>query len=195
MKTKLLLLATCSAVTLGFTGCATNNARVIDTGGRESITTVGDINDKDFTAAATDAINSLLASGALDKVAAPPAIVAVSLIQNRTGLHYDTSLLTKKIRVAISQSGKALTATPAGEDPQGTGLAAEQRFLEDKKVAKNPDFTLSGKILKTQVRAGKIREATYTFQLSLTAPGSLAVALWEFERQITKQGDRPAVGF
>lgn len=187
----LLLLAATTAL---WTGCATG-ARRIETGGAQAITTVGQINDADFKTAAEDALASLLASGRLEDARNRPAIVQVSRIQNRTGLQYDTDLLTKKIRVGISGSGKAAVVTDPADDPVGSGQSAENAFLSDKKMPARPDFTLSGKILKTQVRAGNLREATYTFQLSLQKPGALNVAVWEFERQITKQGSRASVGF
>lgn len=191
---RILSLLLLTATTALWTGCATG-ARRIETGGAQAITTVGTINDADFKIAAEDALASLLGSGRLDEAQNRPAIVQVSRIQNRTGLQYDTDLLTKKIRVGISNSGKANVVTDPADDPIGSGQSAENAFLNDKKVAVRPDFTFSGKIIKMQARTGNLREATYTFQLSLQKPGPLNVAVWEFERQITKQGSRASVGF
>jgi PBP1b-binding outer membrane lipoprotein LpoB len=79
------------------------------------------------------------------------------------------------------------------EDPLARGIQEEQQFLEDKKVTKTPDFSLSGKIIETRAKAGNVRQSTFSFQLSLTDKRGLA--LWEGEEEITKQGKRPSVGF
>jgi PBP1b-binding outer membrane lipoprotein LpoB len=137
-------------------------------------------------------------NGIAQKSAAPPAILAVSVVRNETGKQFDTDLLTKKIRVKLNNSGKALTTTTVGlggqaEDPLARGIQEEQQFLEDKKVTKTPDFSLSGKIIETRAKAGNVRQSTFSFQLSLTDKRGLA--LWEGEEEITKQGKRPSVGF
>jgi len=198
MKKHLLPLALVAAMPLLWTGCSSGGARRIDAGGRESITTVGNVDIQDFVAAAEASVGKLLASGALDKVPKPPAILAVSLVRNQTGQQFDTDLLTKKIRVKLNTSGKALTTTTVGldgvaEDPLAKQLQGERELLEKRKDTVTPDFTLSGKIIETRARAGDVRQSTFSFQLSLTDRRGLA--LWEGEEEITKQGKRPSVGF
>ena len=181
-----------------WTGCASGGARRIDSGGRESITTVGSVDIQDFILAAEASVGKLLASGALDKVPNPPAILAVSLVRNDTGKQFDTDLLTKKIRVKLNTSGKALTTTTVGldgaaEDPLAKQLQTERELQGEKTQKLIPDFTLSGKILETRAKAGNVRQSTFSFQLSLTDKRGLA--LWEGEEEITKQGKQPSVGF
>jgi PBP1b-binding outer membrane lipoprotein LpoB len=170
-------------------GCSSNNAHYIQSGGNESVVSINQINIQDFMSAADSATSDLLASGVLDRVQHPPAILAMSRIINNTSQQIDTDLLTKKIRVAVLQSGKAVTTTTFGlggpEDPLAPSIQRQPTQL--------PDFTLSGKIIETLVRAGDTRQATYTFQLSLTDQRGLAV--WESDKDITKQGTRPSVGF
>jgi uncharacterized protein (TIGR02722 family) len=187
-----------AAVPFFVIGCASDNAHYVETGGRENITTVGEINIQDYIQAANSAVQDLLASGALDKVSNPPAVLAMSRIVNDTGQQIDTDLLTKKIRVALLQSGKAMTTTTFGlggqaEDPLAKGIQQENEFMNDQKKTRTPDFSLSGKIIETRARAGDVRQSTYSFQLSLTDTQGLAV--WEGETEITKQGTRPSVGF
>ena len=79
------------------------------------------------------------------------------------------------------------------EDPLAKGIQQENEFTSDQKTTRTPDFSLSGKIIETSVRAGSTRQTTYSFQLSLTDKQGLAV--WEGEKEITKQGTREAVGF
>lgn len=197
MKSKIIfsLLATLPFV-IG--GCATN-AHYVETGGRENVVSVNQINIQDYIQAANAAVNDLLASGALDRVPNPPAVLAISRIVNNTGQQIDTDLLVKKIRVAVLNSGKALTTTTMGlggtaEDPMAKGLQQENEFMNDQKTTRKPDFTLSGKIIETTARAGSTRQSTYSFQLSLT-DARTGLAVWEGEKEITKQGTRSSVGF
>jgi uncharacterized protein (TIGR02722 family) len=198
MKKTVLLSLLAAAIPFVVGGCATK-AHYIQTGGRESLVNVNEINIQDFIQAANAATSDLLAGGALDKVATPPAVIAISRIVNNTGQQIDTDLLTKKIRVALLNSGKAQTTTTMGlggtsEDPMAKGLQQEAEFKADQKVTRTPDFTLSGKIIQTIAREGNTSQSTFSFQLSLTdAKNGLAV--WEGEKEITKQGARPSVGF
>jgi penicillin-binding protein activator len=197
MKKTVLLSILAAATPFVFGGCS--SAHYIQTGGKESVVTVGQINIQDFIQAADNASKDLLASGVLDKVANPPAVLAISRIVNNTGQQIDTDLLTKKIRVALLNSGKAQTTTTLGpggtsEDPMAKGLQQEAEFKADQKTTRTPDFTLSGKIIETRAQAGGTQQSTYSFQLSLTDPRS-GLAVWEGEKEITKQGSRSSVGF
>lgn len=194
---KYIILLPLVATAAIFTGCGTN-AHYIQTGGRGSIVSIGQINDQDFIAAAGSATSDLLASGVLDRVKNPPAILAMSRIVNDTDQQINIDLLTKKIRVGLLNSGKAVTTTTFGldgqaEDPLAKGIQQQQQFMNDQSSAPLPDFTLSGKIIQTNAKAGDTRQTTYSFQLSLTDQRGLAV--WEGEKQITKQGTRSSVSF
>jgi hypothetical protein len=197
MKSK-IIFSLLAALPFVIGGCATN-AHYVETGGRENVVSVNQINIQDYIQAANAAVNDLLASGALDRVATPPAVLAISRIVNNTGQQIDTDLLVKKIRVAVLNSGKAQTTTTMGlggtaEDPMAKGLQQENEFKSDQKATRTPDFTLSGKIIETTARAGSTRQSTYSFQLSLT-DSKTGLAVWEGEKEITKQGTRPSVGF
>ena len=198
MKMHLLPLAFAALVPVLLSGCASGGAKRIESGGAQSITTVGQIDIQDFISAAESASSKLLGSGALDKVPNPPAVIAVSRVVNVTGRQVDTDLLTRKIRTKVCSTGKAVTTTTVGldgkaEDPLAKGTQAEREALEDKKTITLPDFTLSGKIIETRARAGNVRQSTFTFFLALTDKRGLAV--WEGEEEISKQGKRSTVGF
>jgi penicillin-binding protein activator len=189
MKNKILLPILAAAIPLIGAGCATN-AHYVQTGGSENIVNVGQINIQDYIQAASSMTSDLLAKGALDRVPSPPAVLAISRIVNNTGQQIDTDLLIKKIRIAVLDSGKALTTTTIGlggtaEDPMAKGY---------QQVIRTPDFTLSGKIIQLAARSGDTRQSTYSFQLSLT-DSKTGLAVWEGEREITKQGTRSSVGF
>ena len=194
---KIILLSLIAASAAFLTGCATD-AHYVQTGGSDNIVNVGQINIQDYIQAANSASADLLASGVLDRVKNPPAILAVGAIRNNTGQQIDTDLLTKKIRVALSQGGKAVTTTTFGnpntvEDKQALGIQQKEEFMNDQKPAASPDFSLSGKIIETTARDGDKHQSTYSFQLSLTDKQGLAV--WEGEKEITKQGSRSSAGF
>jgi len=198
MKKTVLLSLLAAALPLVVGGCATK-AHYIETGGRESLVNVNQINIQDYIQAANAATSDLLQSGVLDKVPNPPAVLAISRIVNNTAQQIDTDLLTKKIRVALLNSGKAQTTTTMGlggtaEDPMAKGLQQEAEFKADQKTTRTPDFTLSGKIIQTIAKGGGNTQATYSFQLSLT-DAKTGLAVWENEKEITKQGGRPSVGF
>ena len=198
MKKNILFFLAAATLPLAVGGCATK-AHYIQTGGRESIVNVNQINIQDFIQAATVMTGELKASGALTKVSTPPAVLAISRIVNNTGQQIDTDLLIKKIRVDLLQSGQAVTTTTMGlggtaEDPMAKGLQQEAEFKSDQQTTRTPDFTLSGKIIQTIARDGSTSQSTFSFQLSLTDPKT-GLAVWEGEKEITKQGGRATVGF
>lgn len=198
MKHK-IILPLVAAVPLAITGCATTDAHYVATGGSQNIVNIDQINIQDYIQAAESASTDLIGSGALNRVANPPAVLAISRIVNNTGQQIDTDLLVKKIRVVVLQSGQAVTTTTIGlggkaEDPLAKGMQQENEFMSDQKNTRLPDFTLSGKIIETRARAGNVRQSTYSFQLSLTDTKT-GNAVWESEKEITKQGRRPSVGF
>jgi len=161
-----LVIAGCALLV----GCATT-PRVVE--GPAKITTIY-IDTQDFAAKADEMIASLLESGVLDTVSRKPAVLVIGRLTNNTSRQLDTDLLVKKIRRALNQSGKAVTDLTGG-------------------ILQDPNFTLSGKIIESRSKIGNIRESTYTFQLSLSDLQGAAV--WEEEKEITKQAKRSAVGF
>ena len=198
---KLALTATAAATALLFTGCASkNDARYVDPQGPQTIVSLDRINIQDWNNAADRLVASLLASGVLERAPEQPAIMAVSRIRNNTQQQVDTDSLTKKIRVALTQTGKVVTTTTLGpdgrvEDPLAAEVAAMQAFMSgEKQRTLLPYYTLSGKLLEDRVRSGNTQQVTYTFQLSLTTTRN-GLAVWEDEQLITKQGQRSSVGW
>jgi PBP1b-binding outer membrane lipoprotein LpoB len=181
-------------------GCATPVQQTTP-GGPRSLETTG-ITVGDCQAVAEKMVGSLLASGVLDRVPKPPAIIAVSWVANNTGLqNLNTHMITTKITTALSQSGKAQTRLNIGvgadgqqlvQDPITAGSAQEKEFTSGKDAGGLPDYSLSGEIIQTYARAGNMRENTYTFHLRL-AKDNLTV--WEEEKEIGKLSKRPGVGF
>ena len=115
----------------------------------------------------------------------------MSRIVNNTGQQIDTDLLTKKISITLLNSGKAVFTS---SDPAAKGMKDETDFMNDQKSQKIPDFTLSGKIIQLNARAGNTTQATYSFQLSLNDTKT-GYQVWEGEKEITKIGTKGSVGF
>ena len=57
-----------------------------------------------------------------------------------------------------------------------------------------PDYSLSGKITQEIDRAGRTKQSTFYFQLSLTDLRT-GLAFWEDQHEISKLGKRATVGF
>ena len=188
-STKLLGLLTISASLL-LTGCETvTETRTIDSQGPEAVNTSA-INSQDWANAADQLVNSLLSSSALDSAPLTPAVLAVDRVINATTLMIDTDLLIKKIRVALTQTGKiAITNTMGlGERALVASEAAELEEMQSGKKQKMlvPDYTLSAKLIQQTDRNKKVTQNTYSFQMSLVQTKT-GLTVWEEERSIAKQ--------
>ncbi|MDP1580562.1 MAG: penicillin-binding protein activator LpoB [Candidatus Didemnitutus sp.] len=195
--TKLLGAAALSASLL-FTGCTTTEeTRTVDARGPDALNTSA-INSQDWANAADQLTGSLLSSNALERAPRVPAILAVDRVINNTQLMVDTDLLIKKIRVALTQTGKiAITNTLGlGERAVVASEAAEMEEMQSGKKQKTllPDYTLYAKLIQQTDRSGKMTQNTYAFQMSLVEVKT-GLTVWEEERQIAKQTKRPGVGW
>lgn len=192
------LFAAVIPAALFLTGCGT--ATYTDSKGTGTIVSLDQIDIQDWNRAADELVASLLASGVLERAPEQPAVMAVSRIVNNTMQQVDTDSLIKKIRIELNRSGKTITTTTLGfggrvEDPLAKEVAELQaRQSGQKRNLTLPYYTLSGKLLEDRARAGSTRQVTYTFQLALTTVKD-GLAVWEDEKQISKIGKKPAVGF
>ena len=184
-------------------GCA--SAKYIDQNGSNSIVNVDQRNTQDWLHAADQLTESLMLSGAIQSVAGKPKVLMIGRIKNNTATHIDTDSLMKKIRVALNKSGRALTTTAVGLDgPEDASSKAVRELRNDEDFNQStipakgnlisPDYSLSGKIIQNNARAGRIRQSEFAFQLNLTDLKT-GLAIWEEEKLIVKQGARPAVGW
>jgi penicillin-binding protein activator len=193
----LLLTGVLASTAFVFTGCQSAQVRTVDSKGPQALNTAG-INSQDWANAADQLVGSLLSSGALDRAPAQPAILAIDRILNNTQLNVDTDLLIKKIRVALTQTGKiALTNTMGlGERAVVASEAAEMDEMVTGKKAKMiaPHYTLYAKLIQQTDRINGVTQNTYTFQMSLNDVKS-GLTVWEEEREIAKQSKKSSVSF
>lgn len=185
---KKFILSLAAVVPFFITGCGTD-MHYVQTGDKEQIIS-SKINIQDYENAANAAVGDLLASGVLDRVQNPPALVYVSRIVNNTSQQVDQDLLTQRITQTLLNSHKAIITTT---DPKASDYAKLNNFMNDTQVRK-PDFTLSGKIIETVDRAQDTSRYTYTFQLSLNDTLN-GYQVWQKGQDIGKQGTRSSVGF
>jgi penicillin-binding protein activator len=198
MKLKLLYTLALAAVV---TGCA-NKTTYVDPNSSNLVVSTEGINIQDFAQAAETMAQSLIANnistGQL-KSGAPgePALIAISRIQNNTGQQLDTDQLVKKIRIDLLRTGKVYTSSTiaygGAQDPLAADLQKADQLFGQKAAGRLPDYTLSGKIIEDRASAGRTKQTSYIFQLSLSSRAGIAV--WEDEKIVTKQGKRNSVGF
>jgi uncharacterized protein (TIGR02722 family) len=184
--------------------CGTTAHR-IDPDSNSSLITVNEINVKDWQIAAQKGINSLLASGVLDRNDGRKTIVMVSTVKNSTSQHINTRILTDKIRQAILRSGKALTTTAVGgngADDQATRQVRKlenddlfnQKTVQKHETAIAPDMSLSGEIVQQYTEEGRKRESYFVFHMALTDLKT-GLAMWEENIEIVKQDEKPLIGW
>ena len=193
----------CFSIVL-LSGCA-STATYVEPGSGSGVVSVDKINTQDWTNAAEKLTNSLLQSGVLNRDDGERSVLMIGRVRNQTTQHIDTDDLVKSIRISLNRSGKVRTTTAVGaggpEDDsslQVRQLRASKEFdqstVKREGQLKAPDYSLSGKITQEIVRAGRAKQSTFRFQLSLTDLNT-GLAEWEDEHELSKLGKRATVGF
>jgi len=186
------------------TGCADKTER-IDMHNDKGDQVMG-LDYRDFDQAASEAIQSMLKSGTLDKKNGDRYILAISRVTNDTMQHIDTDQLIKKIRIELLKSGKVVVTTAVGANGPEDKMSEDVRKLREndefnqntvqkKGTLVAPDMSLSGKILQRNVAMddGK-QQVEYYFMLSLTEIKT-GLAWWEGETVIGKRGSGKSVSW
>ena len=198
----LTLLAIATMLGL-LSGCGTAAHRV-DEQSNEGLTTVRNLDFKDYQIAAEDLINKLLAHRVFENVDPnKKPIIMVSRIKNSTSSHLDTQLLTQKITIALDKSNKAQTSTHVykeGTFDPGTKrareLSEEEGFdpdtLEKQNTLQAPRYSLSGEITELYREQGRKRESYYQIYMTLTDVRT-GVAVWQDAKEVVKQDKKPLI--
>lgn len=185
------------SLALGLAAGCTPQTQLLTPGAPDQPVTLG-LSGTDFEQAATDAVQSMLASGAVDRNDGKKNIMVVSTVLNDTMQRIDTDQLVKKIRVELLRSGKVLTTTAIGlNGPEDQMTAAYSQLSQSRKVDRSsvvrqrltaPNMSLSGKIIQRNNRVdGNKQLVEYYFQLTLTDLSN-GLAIWEGETPIRKLG-------
>ncbi len=185
-----------AAVLAVATGC-TPKTQNLTAGNVNEPTTMG-LSSIDFERAASDAVQSLLETGAVDRNDGKKNIMVISSVLNDTMQRIDTDQLVKKIRIELLRSGKVYTTTAIGlngaEDKMNNVInelkqskRVDRSTLVKQKLAA-PNMSLSGKIIQRNNRVNSGEQLVeYYFQLTLTDLSN-GLGIWEGETPIRKLG-------
>ncbi len=203
MKRQMISAAALAALLGVAAGCGTAPHR-IDTAGDEGLTTVHEIDFKDWQTAAEKSINSMIASGTLNRADGRKTVVMVGEVKNSTRNTINTRILTDKIRQSILRSGKAVTTTAVGAKGAEETATRQVRELENDDLFNQatvqkrgtviaPDMSLSGEIVQ-EVRKVNRQEESYFFIHLVLTDLSTGLAMWEDNVEIGKQGTKSVFG-
>ena len=187
MNPKPLLFVILSAITFpSILGC-NQPARVV-TYDRDKIVSIDQIDVQDWSNAADQVLQQLFASGALETAPMKPARIEVTRVVNDTAQRIDTDLLTQKIKIALTQSGKVVFAS---SDTRANEVADYRDFKAGDDAPRLPFFVINGKILEIRSSAGSTKQSSFVFQLNLVNTVE-SIDAWSGEAEVTKQGTRNA---
>lgn len=187
-----------AAALLTLPACA-SKATYIETGGTDSIVSVGEVDIQDLQRAASGMLESLIALGTLQNAPHQPARLRIERVVNDTSSAFDVGELTYRMREQLVNSGQATVLTAYGANAESAEAQARLkreafRRGETSVESLEPDFFLTGKITQLKRSAGRTRQTTYTFRLTLTDSRTGQEA-WTKVVDVTKQGQKNAVGF
>ena len=201
MKKLLLSLALVGLV--GLTACEPSTQRIEKT---DKVAPTLGLDADDFSNAAAEAVQKMVASGAVAKPGGGRYILAISRVINDTQQRFDTDLLVKKIRVELLNSGKVMVTTAVSAAGAEDNMSMQARQLRDSEefnqstVQKKgnmvaPDISLSGKIIQRSTSLSKSEQRVdYYFQLSVTEIKT-GLAIFESETPISKRGSSKSVSW
>jgi uncharacterized protein (TIGR02722 family) len=205
MRTSIKCIIASSLGIMLLSGCAGETVNV-DLNNDQGKAVMG-LDYRDFQASAQQMIESMIASGALNKPGGGRYVLVISRITNDTMQHIDTDQLVKKIRVGLLRSGKVVVTTAVGANGAEDKMSMQtrkdlrgnaefnQRTVAGKGNMIAPDLSLSGKIIQRNVRVdSSTQRAEYYFQMSLTDINT-GLAFWEDEKVIGKQGSNKSAAW
>lgn len=199
MKRNIFFSLAGAAALLGMTGCGSAPVR-IDTASSQGITTVHQIDFKDWQIAAEKGISSMLESGAMKRADGRKTVLMVGNVKNSTRENVNTRILTDKIRQAVLRSGQAVVTTAVGAKGAEETAVRQVRELENDDLFNQstvqkrgtviaPDMSLSGEIVQQQRRSGRTEESYFFIHMVLTDLAT-GLAVWEDNVEIAKQGTK-----
>ena len=188
-----------AAALLTMTGCGSAPVR-IDTASSQGITTVHQIDFKDWQIAAEKGTSSMLESGVMKRADGRKTILMISDVKNSTRENVNTRILTDKIRQAVLRSGQAVVTAAVGAKGAEETAVRQVRELENDDLFNQstvqkrgtviaPDMSLSGEIVQQQRRSGRTEESYFFIHMVLTDLAT-GLAVWEDNVELAKQGTK-----
>jgi uncharacterized protein (TIGR02722 family) len=194
------------ASTVTLVGCnpPTENIDTINDAGKP----VMQLDYRDFDRAASQMVQSMIASGALKKEGGGRYVVATGHIVNDTMQRVDTDQLMAKVEQELANSGLVvMTSAVGGGTASGDSMLYKVRDIRDSDKADEfnkdtlqakgqliaPELSMSGKIIQRNVRYDNDKQQVeYYFQLQLTNLTS-GLRYWQNENIIGKRGSSKTV--
>jgi uncharacterized protein (TIGR02722 family) len=204
MKTVLFLIITISVALLA--GCEQQTS-YIDTM-HDTGKPVMALDYRDFDQAASEMVQSMLASGALKKADGSRYVMATGRIVNDTMQRIDTDQLMAKVEQELLNSGQVVMTSAVGSktdqltydirrDIKDSDIGEEfdQNTLPEKGTLISPHLSVSGKIFQRNIRySSDKQQVEYYFQLRVSEIVS-GLVIWQNETLIGKRGSNRSVAW
>jgi uncharacterized protein (TIGR02722 family) len=204
MKARMLQIITISSILLA--GCEQQTA-YIDTM-HDTGKPVMALDYRDFDQAASEMVQSMLASGALKKADGSRYVMATGRIVNDTMQRIDTDQLMAKVEQELLNSGQVVMTSAVGSKTDqltyeirrdikesDIGDEFDQNTLPEKGTLIAPHLSVSGKIFQRNIRYDNDRQQVeYYFQLRVSEIAS-GVVIWQNETLIGKRGSNKSVAW
>jgi len=165
---------------------------------------------RDYAEDAAENLKKVEASGekvsARERRTATRPLLMLSGIDNKTGEHIETQLLTERLRELLFNSGKVRFTTYAAGAGQHIDQASAQardlsydpnvkrRTLMQRNKVNAYDLSLSGTIIKQRAAVGRAREISYLFTLTLTDSSS-GEGVWAKTFELKRQHTQALIGY
>lgn len=188
-----------------FTGCTPPTKRVDVT--NDEGKPVMELDYRDFDVAATEMVQSMLASGVFHKPDGSRYVVTTAKVVNDTMQRIDTDQLTFKIEQELMNSGQVTMSAAVGGQGAPDQMVHQMRELRDSEKADEfkdttlpgkgqilaPELSISGKIIQRNIRYdNSLQQVEYYFQLRVADINS-GTTFWQKESVIGKRGSKKVV--
>lgn len=199
---KILFLTFAAAFLSLFTGCTSTTIERVSVEKQTDFS--GYWNDTDIRIVANDLIDQLIDSAWYNryiKENSRKPVVIVGTIRNRSDEHIDTTIISKKLEIALINTGKVLSVANNSERQEIRDERDEQQYNASLETAKNignetaADFILQGDVKTVVDSNGKNTSRTYYVSAELVDIETTA-KIWLGENSsIKKIITRPTVRF
>ncbi|MBQ0003409.1 MAG: penicillin-binding protein activator LpoB [Treponema sp.] len=199
---KLLSFAALLSLLVFFAGCETTRVERIDAGTQTDIS--GYWNDTDVRIVAADLIEQV--TGAqwykdfINENGRKPVVI-VGTFRNKSDEHIDTTIISKKLEIALVNSGKVKSVAAKNERNEIRKERDEQQLNSSLETAKNignetaADFMLQGDVKTIVDTNGKISTRTYFVSAELINIETTDKVWLGENAEIKKSIKRPSVRF
>ena len=192
-------------LTLMFAGCEQQTKRIDVT--NDEGKAVMALDYRDFDAAATEMVQSMLASGVFRKPDGSRYVVTTARVVNDTMQRIDTEQLTFKIEQELMNSGQVTMSAAVGGNGAPDQMVHQMRELRDSEKSDEfkqntmpgkgqilaPELSISGKILQRNIPYdNNTQQVEYYFQLRVADINS-GTTFWQKETVIGKRGSKKTV--